>query len=321
MFDWLGDLLEWIGDLLSSMGAEVAGGICNSIAKWIYEMIYGSAAVLFKMMGNMGVQVVDLPFCKTLIKLFSMFGWAMFVVGVVVAVGDLGIEAGSREVNLKGFFLNLLKGFFAAQLFATVPIALYRWTVTIGGGILHDLVGVGADSIGQAVADTWSQIPEATEEVRESLGLAGGFGELLNPNHIIIAMLVEIVFMIVFIYCIGKLFLDNLKRGGILLIQIAVGSLYMVSIPRGYTDGFTGWCKQVIALCLTQFLQVLLMFLGVLIFTDHMVLATGILLAAKEVPRIAAQFGLDTSTRVNLQSAAYTAQTAIRLTQIVAGAK
>lgn len=321
MFDWLGDLLEWIGDLLSSMGAEVAGGICNSIAKWIYEQIYDAAAALFRLMGNMGVEVVDLTFCKTLVKLFSMFGWAMFAVGVVIAVGDLGIEAGSREVNLKGFFLNLLKGFFAARLFSTLPIALYRWTVTVGGSILHDLVGVGADSIGQAVADTWSRIPEATEAVTESLGMADGIAGMLNPNYVISAMLVQTVFMIVFIYCIGKLFLDNLKRGGILLIQIAVGSLYMVSIPRGYTDGFTGWCKQVIGLCLTQFLQVLLMFLGVLIFTDHMVLATGVLLAAKEVPRIAAQFGLDTSTRVNLQSAAYTAQTAIRLTQVVANAK
>lgn len=45
-----------------------------------------------------------------------------------------------------------------------------------------------------------------------------------------------------------KVFFANLKRGGILLIQIAVGSLYMFSIPRGYTDGFTQWMKQVIGL-------------------------------------------------------------------------
>ena len=32
-----------------------------------------------------------------------------------------------------------------------------------------------------------------------------------------------------------KVFFANLKRGGILLIQIAVGSLYMFSVPRGYT--------------------------------------------------------------------------------------
>ena len=41
-----------------------------------------------------------------------------------------------------------------------------------------------------------------------------------------------------------KSFFANIKRGGILLIQIAVGSLYMFSIPRGYTDGFNQWCNR-----------------------------------------------------------------------------
>lgn len=48
-------------------------------------------------------------------------------------------------------------------------------------------------------------------------------------------------------YCVVKIFFSNIKRGGILLTQIAVGSLYMFSIPKGYTDGFIQWCKQVIA--------------------------------------------------------------------------
>jgi len=47
-------------------------------------------------------------------------------------------------------------------------------------------------------------------------------------------------------YAVIKVFFANLKRGGILLIQIAVGSLYMFSVPRGYIDGFVSWCKQVV---------------------------------------------------------------------------
>ena len=54
-------------------------------------------------------------------------------------------------------------------------------------------------------------------------------------------------------YAVIKVFFGNLKRGGIPLIQIAVGSLYMFSVPRGYIDGFTQWCKQVIGICLTAF--------------------------------------------------------------------
>ena len=98
--------------------------------------------------------------------------------------------------------------------------------------------------------------------------------------------------MIAFAYCVIKMFFANIKRGGILLIQIAVGSLYMFSVPRGYADGFNQWCKQVIAICLTAFMQTTLLFLGLMTFPNNMLLGLGIMLAANEVPRIAQQFGL-----------------------------
>jgi len=44
------------------------------------------------------------------------------------------------------------------------------------------------------------------------------------------------------------------------------------------------------------------------------------MLAASEIPRIAGQFGLDTSTRGNLMSTIYAAQTAVNMTRTVARA-
>lgn len=44
------------------------------------------------------------------------------------------------------------------------------------------------------------------------------------------------------------------------------------------------------------------------------------MLAAGEVPRIAGNFGLDTSTRANLSSAVFTAQSAINVTKTIAAA-
>ena len=109
----------------------------------------------------------------------------------------------------------------------------------------------------------------------------------------------------------------KLERGGILLIQIAVGSLYMFSIPRGYTDGFTQWCKQVIGLCLTAFLQATILVAGLMVFSDKALLGLGLMLAAGEVPRIAGAFGLDTTTRANIMSAVYTAQAAVNTTRTI----
>jgi len=112
-------------------------------------------------------------------------------------------------------------------------------------------------------------------------------------------------------------FFANLKRGGILLIQIAVGSLYMFSVPRGYIDGFTSWCKQIIGLCLTAFLQAIILTAGLMAVKDHALLGLGLMLSAGEIPRIAGAFGLDTSTKANFMSAAYSAQTAINMTRTV----
>ena len=92
----------------------------------------------------------------------------------------------------------------------------------------------------------------------------------------------------------------------------------MFSIPKGYTDGFVGWCKQIIALCLTAFLQMTLLFLGLLTWQESILLAIGVMLSANEVPRIAQHFGLDTSMHVNMMSAVHTTTSVVNLTKAIA---
>jgi hypothetical protein len=141
-------------------------------------------------------------------------------------------------------------------------------------------------------------------------GVFGGLAVITSP----IMMLFVLILMG---YAVIKVFFANLKRGGILLIQIAVGSLYMFSVPRGYIDGFVSWCKQVIGLCLTAFLQATILTAGLMVVKDNALLGLGLMLSATEIPRIAGAFGLDTSTRGNLMSAVYTAQTAVNMTRTI----
>ena len=82
-------------------------------------------------------------------------------------------------------------------------------------------------------------------------------------------------------------------------------------------DGFTTWCKQVIGICLTAFLQATMLIAGLMVLSKNALLGLGIMLAAGEVPRIAGQFGLDTSTRANLMSSVYAAQSAVNLTRTI----
>ena len=87
----------------------------------------------------------------------------------------------------------------------------------------------------------------------------------------------------------------------------------MFSVPRGYADGFSQWVRQVLAICLTAFLQTTLLYMGLMTMQSHMLLGLGIMLSANEVPRIAQQFGLDSSVRVNMMSVVHTTSTAVNL--------
>lgn len=138
----------------------------------------------------------------------------------------------------------------------------------------------------------------------------GGLKAITSP-------IMMIFILILMGYAVIKVFFANLKRGGILLIHIAVGSLYMFSVPRGYIDGFVSWSKQVIGLCLTAFLQATVLIAGLMVVKDNALLGLGLMLAAGEIPRIAGQFGLDTSTKANLMSTMYAAQTAVNMTKTV----
>jgi len=129
--------------------------------------------------------------------------------------------------------------------------------------------------------------------------------------------ILAIIIIYMFGYAVVKVFLASLKRGGVLLIQIAVGALYMFSVPRGFTDGFVMWIKQVIASCLTAFLQSVMLVCGLILFKDHWIMGLGVMLAAGEIPRIAGMFGLETSARPNINGVINTAQSAVHLTQMV----
>ena len=127
-----------------------------------------------------------------------------------------------------------------------------------------------------------------------------------------------LIFVIILMgYAVIKIFFANLKRGGILLIMISVGSLYLFSVPRGYIDGFVSWCKQIVGLCLTAFLQSVMLVAGLMVFPDKVLLGLGLMLAAGEIPRIAGQFGLDTSTKGSVMSAVYGAQAAVNITKSI----
>jgi len=288
----------------------VADTVLGQIVDWIYSQVVGFLGVFFSLMGNMGADLFEMNWVQSIILFFSYLAWALFVTGVVVAGFEYAIESQSGRGNLPGTFQNVLKGLLAVSMFTTVPVELYKLSVSLQGSFTAGLTGLGKD-IGSVASEIISSLQDAgTWQDAASSGVLGGLSGITNP-------IVMIFILILMGYATIKVFFSNLKRGGILVIQIAVGSLYMISVPRGYLDGFVGWCKQVIALCLTAFLQSTVLIAGLMVIKDHALLGLGLMLSANEIPRIAGQFGLETGTRANISSAVYTAQSAINLSRTV----
>lgn len=308
MFDWLGDIISGIGDsignVFETLGQQISNVIWNTMLQWFYETIYGAVADFFTMMGNMGADIFDLDWVKATIKLFTLFGWALFVAGVVVAIFDVAIEYQCGRANIKTTSINILKGFFACSLIGIVPVELYKFCISLQNTFSQDLSRIFAGTQSLDLASQSMSVLQGSFEVSTQVSF-----NLFN-----------LLALIAFAYCVIKIFFANIKRGGILLIQMAVGSLYMFSVPRGYSDGFNQWMKQVAAICLTAFMQTTLLFLGLLTFPNNMLLGLGIMLAANEVPRIAQQFGLDSSVKVNMMSVVHATTTAVNLTRSVARA-
>lgn len=293
MFDWIGDAIDWIGDGISSLWDNTIGSAVDTITdaiwdvmfEWLFNLIYGAVADLFEFINASTSSIFALSWVQSFIALFHSLAWMLFVCGLIVAVFDTAIAYESGQANIKNTCLNVLKGFMAASLVTVVPQRLYSFCVNLQGTFSSDLLGNFISGTTTTVADS---------------GLTVIMALAMDVS------LFSLFFIILFGYCTVKVVFSNIKRGGIMLCQIAVGSMYLFSVPRGYTDGFYSWCKQVIATCLTAFLQTTILYIGLLTYTQHPLLAVGICLSANEVPRIAQMYGLDASVRVNMMSVSHT---------------
>jgi len=284
----------------------------DNLVDWFYGQVVGFLGNFFAEMGNMGVELFELDWVSAIVLFFSQLGWALFGVSLVVSGFEFGIEYSTGRGNLQQTALNAIKGFMAVSLFTVVPVRLYALSVSLQGTFAIGLTGAGT-----SIGTVGERIIEELMSVESLADMAGAPSFVLSVLTSPIMLLFCIIMMA---YAVIKVFFANLKRGGILLIQIAVGSLYMFSVPRGYTDGFVQWMKQVIGLCLTAFLQATILTAGLLAFREHLLLGLGLMLSAGEVPRIAGTFGLDTTTRANIMSAVYTAKAAVNTTKAVAAA-
>lgn len=307
---WVEDILNGlgnaIGDALGSVWDSIKDSIWNLFFEKIFDAIFEAVGLTIKNLTSSTETLFNIPFVNGLLDFFKQIGWGLFIAGFVIAIFEICLEyQNMHHFNIKRQFLPLLIGLLAVNLFTVLPVALFRFAVTQQSALtnliieLYPQAGGGWDPAQNAALSVFNHFKDQ------------GTGTLLYG----------IVLLLVLVYAFVKVFFANLKRGGILFTMIAIGTLYMVSIPRGYTDGFWSWCKQIVALCVTTVLQNILLYLGFVLIaangSDFLLVGLGVMLSASEVPRVAQYFGLDTSAKANLGTAIYGANTAISVARTV----
>ena len=209
MFDWISDAIDWIGDGISSLWDNTIGSAVDTITdaiwdvmfEWLFNLIYGAVADLFEFINASTSSIFALSWVQSFIALFHSLAWMLFVCGLIVAVFDTAIAYESGQANIKNTCLNVLKGFMAASLVTVVPQRLYSFCVNLQGTFSSDLLGNFISGTTTTVADS---------------GLTVIMALAMDVS------LFSLFFIILFGYCTVKVVFSNIKRGGIMLCQIAV---------------------------------------------------------------------------------------------------
>ena len=69
----------------------VANPVMESILDWFYSQMVGFLGAFFAQMGNMGVELFDLSWVRSVVRFFSQLGLALFAVSVVVSAQEGGL--------------------------------------------------------------------------------------------------------------------------------------------------------------------------------------------------------------------------------------
>ena len=113
----------------------VADTVLGQIFDWIYGKIVEFLSEFLNMMNGMGSELFELIWVQAVVEFFHYFAWALYVVGLVVAVFEAAVEyQGGRTTAVRDLALGSVKGFLAVSLFTTVPVELYKLCIDLQGG-------------------------------------------------------------------------------------------------------------------------------------------------------------------------------------------
>lgn len=243
------------------------------IFNYLKDKIIGGAGDVIVFMTQASINLLQNEIVKNVLDLFEYIGWLILVIGVLFAIANLYIrflETGRLELHF--FIINVTQSIIAIFFLRVGATEIF-----ILGNTLNKL------------------ICKVTSEPDYNKSINSFVDYLVtmrfNTIWILFIGLVAIISIMVSLFQI-------MKRGGMYIAQIAMGYIYLFSLPAGNTDGFSEWIKQTVAIALTNVLQTTLLFVGMNLMAREgkdIILGLGVILGASSVEKIAGRYGMSTS--------------------------
>jgi hypothetical protein len=94
-------------------------------------------------MGNMGADLFEMNWVQSIILFFVYLAWMLYGTGLIVSAFECGIEYQAGRGSIKDAAINAIKGFMAVGLFSTVPIELYKLSISLQSSLTAGITGLG----------------------------------------------------------------------------------------------------------------------------------------------------------------------------------
>ena len=146
---------------------------------WVYSQLVGFFGNFFAEMGNMGVELFEMSWVQSIVLFFSYLAWTLYVVGLVVAVFEVGIEYQTGRASIKDAAISAVKGFMAVGCFTLVPVELYKLSVTLQASLTSGITGYG-ESFDALSTDIINSLQGVDIGAAASSGVFGGIGSITS---------------------------------------------------------------------------------------------------------------------------------------------
>ena len=158
-------------------------------------------------MGSMGAELFEMSWVQGIVQFFNYLAWTLYVIGLIVASFECGINYAGGKGDIRAVALNAIKGFMAASLFSVVPVRLYQLAISLQAEFTSGMTGYGT-SIGEVAANIIQEYEEIETVADLVMKPISGFEAVTSAIMVIVCI-------IMMAYAVIKVFFANLKRGGI----------------------------------------------------------------------------------------------------------